>query len=204
MNQDEVVNYATEFLNSLDLPGLSPHILTLKIDVPIILLRNVNPPRLCNGTRLSVKKMMNNIIEATILNVKFKGEDFLLPRIPMIKTDAIRIQTSAVSGATRTIASSEWTKFGKSMLLTWTWTSCMWPANVGKPSDLFVYARDGKTKNIFLSKSTAIKKNKNETQHFSFFKWHCNACRVLASYIIKLFRSILNFDFYIKSTKSCK
>jgi ATP-dependent DNA helicase PIF1 len=30
---------------------------------------------------------MNNIIEATILNVKFKGEDVLLPRIPMISTD---------------------------------------------------------------------------------------------------------------------
>jgi ATP-dependent DNA helicase PIF1 len=28
--------------------------------------------------------MVNNIIEATILNVKFKGEDVLLPRIPMI------------------------------------------------------------------------------------------------------------------------
>jgi ATP-dependent DNA helicase PIF1 len=31
--------------------------------------------------------MMNNIIEATILNGKFKGEDILLPRIPMIQTD---------------------------------------------------------------------------------------------------------------------
>jgi ATP-dependent DNA helicase PIF1 len=31
--------------------------------------------------------MMNNIIEATILNVNFKGEDVLLPRIPMIPTD---------------------------------------------------------------------------------------------------------------------
>jgi ATP-dependent DNA helicase PIF1 len=31
--------------------------------------------------------MMNDIIEATILNVKFKGEDVLLPRIPMILTD---------------------------------------------------------------------------------------------------------------------
>ncbi|GFU56508.1 ATP-dependent DNA helicase [Trichonephila clavipes] len=66
-NQDEVVNYPTEFLNSLDLPGMPLHVLTLKIDVPIILLRNINPPRLCNGTRLSVKKMMNNVIEATIL-----------------------------------------------------------------------------------------------------------------------------------------
>jgi ATP-dependent DNA helicase PIF1 len=34
-----------------------------------------------------VKKMMNNIIEATILNGKFKGENVLLSRIPMIPTD---------------------------------------------------------------------------------------------------------------------
>jgi hypothetical protein len=31
--------------------------------------------------------MMNNFIEATILNGKFKGEDVLLPRISMIPTD---------------------------------------------------------------------------------------------------------------------
>jgi ATP-dependent DNA helicase PIF1 len=30
--------------------------------------------------------MMNIIIEATILNVKFKEKDVLLPRIPMIPT----------------------------------------------------------------------------------------------------------------------
>jgi ATP-dependent DNA helicase PIF1 len=34
-----------------------------------------------------MKKMMNNIIEATILNGKFKREEVLLPRIPMIPTD---------------------------------------------------------------------------------------------------------------------
>jgi ATP-dependent DNA helicase PIF1 len=86
MNQDEVFNFPTEFMNSLDLPGVPPHILSLKIGVPIILLRNINPPRLCNGTRLSVKNMLNNVIDATILNGKFKGEDVLLPRIPMIPT----------------------------------------------------------------------------------------------------------------------
>jgi ATP-dependent DNA helicase PIF1 len=31
--------------------------------------------------------MVNNIIEATILNGKFKGENVLLPHIPMILTD---------------------------------------------------------------------------------------------------------------------
>jgi hypothetical protein len=31
--------------------------------------------------------MMSNVIEATILNVEFKGEDELLPRIPMIPAD---------------------------------------------------------------------------------------------------------------------
>lgn len=81
------MNYPTEFLNSLDLPGLPPHVLKLKVGVPIILLRNVNPPRLCNGTRLAVKRMMDNIIEATILNGNYRGEDVLLPRIPMIPTD---------------------------------------------------------------------------------------------------------------------
>jgi len=38
MNQDEVVNYPTDNQNSLDLPGMPPHVLTLKIGVPIILL----------------------------------------------------------------------------------------------------------------------------------------------------------------------
>jgi hypothetical protein len=40
-------------------------------------------------TNEPVKKMMNNIIEAIILNGKFKGVDVQLPRIPMIPTDML-------------------------------------------------------------------------------------------------------------------
>ena len=87
LEPNEAVNYPSEFLNSVDLSGFPPHVLQLKICVPIILLRNINPPKLCNGTQLAVKKTMENVIEVTILTGPFEGEAVLIPRIPKIPTD---------------------------------------------------------------------------------------------------------------------
>ena len=47
------------------------------------MLRNINQPKLCNGTGLSAKKLMTNIREAK------KGENILTLRIPMIPTDLL-------------------------------------------------------------------------------------------------------------------
>jgi hypothetical protein len=74
--------------------------------------------------------MMNDIIEATILNLKFKEEDVLLPHIPMIPTDvsfefkrlqySVQLALAMAINKAQSIATNVWTKSGKSMLLTCT------------------------------------------------------------------------------------
>jgi len=52
-----------------------------------MLLRNLDPPKLCNGLRLVVKALSTNVIEATILTGAIKGKNVFVPRIPLIPTD---------------------------------------------------------------------------------------------------------------------
>lgn len=159
-NQDDVINYPPEFLNSLDLPGLPPHNLQLKVGSVVIMLRNINQPRLCNGTRLAIKKLLNNVIEATILKGKYKGEDVLIPRIPMIPTDVPfefkRLQFPVRLAFAMTINKSQ----GQSLSVCGInlenpcfshgqlYVAC---SRVGKPSDLFVHAPGNQTKKYCIS-----------------------------------------------------
>ncbi|KAL0859003.1 hypothetical protein ABMA27_010858 [Loxostege sticticalis] len=62
LNSGEAVHFPTEFLNSLNPSGLPPHKMELKVGCPVILLRNLNPTKLCNGTRLLVKSLKTFII----------------------------------------------------------------------------------------------------------------------------------------------
>lgn len=84
IDQGNATVYPVEFLNSLSASGLPAHSIVLKVGIPIMLLQNLTPPKLCNGTRLKVVSLQRNLIEAEILTGCGAGESVFIPRIPLI------------------------------------------------------------------------------------------------------------------------
>jgi PIF1-like helicase/Helicase len=77
-----------EYLQTIQMPGLPPSILTLKVGAPVMLLRNLRPrDGLCNGTRLVITKLERHVIEAMILTGDYKGSRHLIPRIDLSTLD---------------------------------------------------------------------------------------------------------------------
>lgn len=87
VQMDDAVHYPIEFLNSLNPSGMPSHRLHLKVGAPIMLLKNLNPPKQCNGTRLQVKVLHKNVVEATVITGCARGESVFIPRIPSFSTD---------------------------------------------------------------------------------------------------------------------
>lgn len=157
MDENQSVNYPIEFLNSLEPSGMPPHVLQLKIGAPLMVIRNLDPPRMCNGTRVVIKSLSPNLIETTIMNGKHRGENILIPRIPMISTDlsfefkrlqfpvrlAFAMTINKSQGQTLKVAGLNLTNscFSHGQL----YVAC---SRVGTPKNLIVYAPNGKTKNI--------------------------------------------------------
>lgn len=80
---DEVANYPTEFLNTLEPDGLPPYKLVLKVGAVVMLLRNLDPKRrLCNGTRLVVTQLRRYNFKARMLTGDAHDE-IIVPAIPL-------------------------------------------------------------------------------------------------------------------------
>jgi len=78
-----------EFLNDIKCSGMPNHKLTLKVGVPIMLLRNIDQSAgLCNGTRLTVVCLSKNVICARIIGGAHVGEKVFIPRMNLIPSGA--------------------------------------------------------------------------------------------------------------------
>lgn len=75
MELKDIVYYTVEFLYTFNPSGIPPHNLCLKMEAPIMLLRNFIPPKFCNGTRLHI----------TFIFTRCKmGKAVFLPKISLI------------------------------------------------------------------------------------------------------------------------
>ena len=87
------MHISEEILNNIVQSGLPLYKLRLKTGSIVILLRNLNIRLgLCNGTKLVVEQLLDNVIVCKILSGKFKSQEVLIPRITLYSDDQLPIQ----------------------------------------------------------------------------------------------------------------
>ncbi|XP_077551726.1 ATP-dependent DNA helicase Pif1-like [Haemaphysalis longicornis] len=154
---EDVVHYPVEFLNTLTFAGIPDHRIILKVGAPVMLLRNLNPPKLCNGTRLKVTALYRNVIEATVLTGCARGESVFIPRIPLIPSEypfqfkrlqfpvklCFAMTTHKSQGQSLKVAGIDLTDdcFSHGQF----YVAC---SRVSSPSSLVILAPEGKTANV--------------------------------------------------------
>ena len=97
IDQENADNHASEYLNTINLASLPPHLLKLKVGATVILLRNLSPStRICNGTRLHVVRIRQRVIEYEILAGQHAGIIVFIPRIPLASSSAANLPFDSV------------------------------------------------------------------------------------------------------------
>jgi hypothetical protein len=92
VDDDERNNYPQDFLNSITPNGLPLHELIIKINCPLILLRNLDlHSGLCNGTRLVIRVVNKRILDVEIVNGTHVGNRVFIPRILLSPSDDLSL-----------------------------------------------------------------------------------------------------------------
>ncbi|XP_025612068.1 uncharacterized protein [Arachis hypogaea] len=81
--------FTPEFINDIKCSRLPNHKLTLKTGVIIMLLRNIDQTLgLCNGTRLIVNELGNNVIGAAVVTGRNIGDKVYITKMNLILLDS--------------------------------------------------------------------------------------------------------------------
>ena len=75
--------FPLESFHSYDEPSLSSHVLRLKINMSLMILRNLTPSVQCNDTRMRLTRVTSHVLKTEIISGKCKDELILIPRIPL-------------------------------------------------------------------------------------------------------------------------
>lgn len=80
--------YPPELFNTFTPSSLPPHNLQLKEGAPIILLRNLDARNgACIGTRMIVRKLSKNVIEAEVVTRPRRCQRFFIPRVTLSRSE---------------------------------------------------------------------------------------------------------------------
>ncbi|XP_074327846.1 uncharacterized protein LOC141665765 [Apium graveolens] len=80
--------FPPEYLNSINIPGLPPHELKLKVGVAVMLMRNLHQTlELCTGTRMIVTKCLKYCVQCEVICGAFVGTRHFIIRMELFPTE---------------------------------------------------------------------------------------------------------------------
>nr|XP_012152725.1 PREDICTED: ATP-dependent DNA helicase PIF1-like [Megachile rotundata] len=84
-----IADYPHELLNHVEVAGLPPHEIRLRVGAIVMLIRNMSLiDGLVNGTRPRITSLGNQIFRATIIIGTNIGQDVIIPRIKLIPSNS--------------------------------------------------------------------------------------------------------------------
>ena len=88
-DEDTLPLYPAEFLHTLEPAEMPPHVLTLKVGMPVMLLRNMDQSNgKANGTILKVLELGSRLIKAKIMNGSNAGDTMFIPCIKLYANES--------------------------------------------------------------------------------------------------------------------